>query len=270
MTARREAQYLAAYDDVLSPIRLVRARAEAVLGMTRAMSRREIEGQLQGIVRSLAQLDQQMHNIMSSRLLAEGGMEVEWQDVDLSGIVRSLAQEYRKLYGPWRVKTFVERALPSVLGDPARVEQALANLMDDALRYSPSDCAISVGARRQPGPAAALTSNAVDNTPVVGIWVHCPADTAQAGELEDVFEASQTEDLAVLLGDGLGLHVCRRIVKAHGGRLVMDSRPRQGVTFLFYLPVGGGPKQLHLWDGGLPGQCLPLVTLAPDVPDTVA
>lgn len=257
-------------DHILSQTKLARVHTEALLRDVRGLSRREVQERLQGVVRSLAQLDQQVRNITSSRRLAEGGIVVEWQDVDVADIIRSLAQEYRRLYGPWRIKTFVERALPTVLGDRAKVEQAVANLLDNAIRYCPSDTAISVGARRQPGPEGALARHGAGATPCVGVWVHSPAGADDVGELEELFESSQAGCLAALSGAGLGLYVCRGTVEAHGGRIALGSQPPRGVTFSFYLPLGGGPMQLHLWDAGQAKRRPPVMALVPEVPDTVA
>jgi len=87
------------------------------------------------------------------------------------------------------------------------------------------------------------------------ILFHRPGDTDQAitvevadrgpglpaGEEEKVFEKFYQGDAAGGRGAGLGLAICRGVVKAHGGRIWAQNLPEGGVAFLFTLPLSGTP-----------------------------
>lgn len=115
--------------------------------------------------------------------------------------------------------------LPVVRFDRVRLVQLLQNLLENALKYRLPDRTprIVLEARRLPGRWAISVS---DNGP----GIH-PDDQ------ERIFEPFQRGADSGTLGTGLGLALCRRIVRERGGRLNVVSRPGEGATFTFTAPV---------------------------------
>jgi signal transduction histidine kinase len=104
----------------------------------------------------------------------------------------------------------------------------LGNLLDNALKFTPEGGEVRVSAVADGEPGFARVEVA-DNGPGV------PADAA-----ERIFERLwQVEDDAgpSRKGLGLGLHICRELVARQGGRFWVDSRPGEGATFAFTLPL---------------------------------
>ena len=110
--------------------------------------------------------------------------------------------------------------------DPKRVEQVLANLVGNALKYSPDGARVGVAVER----GAAAIEVAISDR---GLGI-------PAAELPRLFQRFYRTPQALasgLPGTGLGLYVCAGIIAAHGGRLWAESPGEgQGATFRFTLP----------------------------------
>ncbi|GEM_PF-5287251 len=251
---------------VLSPANLARANAEMLLRGVGTMPTWEMEGHLQGIVRSLAQLERHVADVLVAGYpTGSGGLDLDWQDVDLGALVSARGEEYAGLYGRWRVTTSAQGGVPWVKGDGRRLRQAVDNLLDIALRHTPSDALVTVGVRRQ----ADLLGVSSVGGPGVVVWVHVPVREPSLTLLEDLFDSALAGGLQGTYGAGLGLCTCRRIVAAHGGSLTLESQPRLGARLSFCVPVAGGPRQLPLWQTGPEVWELPTTSLR-DIPVTAA
>lgn len=106
--------------------------------------------------------------------------------------------------------------------DRPRLELALANLLDNALKFTPSGGAVTAGARATPTGVA--------------LWV---ADTGPGVDPEDlprIFERFYRGRNNGAPGSGLGLSIVHSIVQAHHGRVTVDNRPGEGCTFTVEIP----------------------------------
>jgi two-component system sensor histidine kinase KdpD len=122
---------------------------------------------------------------------------------------------------PERLKLVVDRDLPLIVADPAQLERAFANLLENAVRYS-GEQPISVRARVSGGR---LLVRVVDRGPGVA-----PSDR------ERIFEPFVRGD-GRAHGSGLGLAIVRGFVEANGGRVHVESLPGQGASFVVSLPL---------------------------------
>ncbi len=118
--------------------------------------------------------------------------------------------------------SLVQYDLPDVWADVARVKHVFANLLSNALRYTPAGGKVTVGARADEK------------------WVHFSVSDTGAGipgeYLGHVFEPFfRVPDQETVTGVGLGLSIAREIVEAHGGTITAESRPGEGSTFAFTL-----------------------------------
>lgn len=122
-------------------------------------------------------------------------------------------------------------SLPSVRADPQRLAQILGNLVENALRYTPSGGLIVLRARPPaPGePASRLIFEVQDSGPGI-----------PAAELPTIFERFYRGDRARTRetgGSGLGLAIVQRLAVAQGGAVAVASAPGQGATFSLSLPL---------------------------------
>jgi two-component system, OmpR family, sensor histidine kinase KdpD len=123
-----------------------------------------------------------------------------------------------------RVTTRVPPDLPLVPMDDVLVEQVLINLLDNALKYTPSASPVEIIAT---AGEANVTIEVADRGPGL-----------PPGEEDRVFEKFHRAEPTTARGAGLGLAICRGIVQAHGGRIWAQNLPGGGVAFLFTLPLG--------------------------------
>ena len=114
--------------------------------------------------------------------------------------------------------------VPRVRADADRLEQALANLLDNAIKYTPSGGAVTVRLISEGGYVRVEIS---DTGPGI------PPD-----DLSHLFEPLyRAESVRHLPGTGLGLTIVRAILEQHGAPVSVRSRPGQGATFTFRLPI---------------------------------
>ena len=123
--------------------------------------------------------------------------------------------------------TQLEEDLPKIYADPQELEQVLVNLYFNAIDAMPEGGMLTVSAK--------LSLGAPGGPQEVAITV---SDTGFGIPPEDLLKIFQPFFTArKKSGLGLGLPICDRIIKNHGGRIKVESQPGQGTTFEIYLPV---------------------------------
>ncbi len=114
--------------------------------------------------------------------------------------------------------------VPAVIGVPLRLRQVVANLLDNAIKYTPPGGRVTVRARAEDGQVIVEVSDTGQGIP--------PAD--QPYLFDKFFRASNVP--REVTGAGLGLSIVKSIVDTHGGRIWVDSALGKGTTFTVVLP----------------------------------
>jgi PAS domain S-box-containing protein len=154
---------------------------------------------------------------------------------DLAALVRPLAEDLAVASG--RQIRVATSGVALVHADRLRIGELLANLLENALAYSPT-----------PEPVDVYMRMAGDSV-VVSVRDRGPGIPDDKKEL--VFRRLTRLAESSDAGFGLGLYICRRIVEAHGGRIWVDSRPGEGATFSFTLPLAAAATEIDLRSTGL-------------------
>lgn len=143
--------------------------------------------------------------------------------VPLRALVDEVLEELSPTLGPQhRLKVDIPDDL-EIRTDPMQMRRVLANLVDNAIKYSPKggDVVIS-GRATADGTLVSVRDEGVGIAPE---------------HLGHVFEQFyRTPEVSSSPGFGLGLYTCRRIIEAHGGRIQAESTPGRGSTFWFAVP----------------------------------
>jgi len=152
------------------------------------------------------------------------------------------------------VELKVPDGLPVIVADPDQIEQVLLNLFSNALDAMSAGGRLSVSVRLAPREEVEKVAP--------GVWVpledteHVRVDVADTGGgmppelIKRAFEPFFTTKAAEGkeesgLGVGLGLAICREIVRNHQGEIVISSEAGKGSTFTFYLPVDNDKALIH-------------------------
>ena len=122
-----------------------------------------------------------------------------------------------------RLKVCVEPGDLQATGDPERLHQVVANLLDNAVRHSPPEGRVWLSAHA--ATAGRTTIVVADEGPGI------PPD-----DVERVFERFHRTDAAAPRGTGLGLAIARWIVDAHGGAIRVEPREPQGCRMVVEMP----------------------------------
>jgi signal transduction histidine kinase len=147
------------------------------------------------------------------------------EDVDLGGVVDEVADEFRATAAS-RAITLVGTHGPDpvvVAGDRTALKQALANLVDNAVRLAPSASAVHVSAGAE-GPWGFVA--VADQGPGI-----------EPDDHEHVFQRFWRTDDGDERRSGLGLAIVRQIAERHGGRVALSSAPGRGSHFVVWLPL---------------------------------
>src|SRR5262249_36817806 len=126
----------------------------------------------------------------------------------------------------FKVDVAIQPDLPEVPMDVDAVTQALANLIDNAIKYSEDRKVVTVEAAIRDGGGALSVGDE-------GIGI--PGE--EQGRIFDKFYRVGRSETQGRRGSGVGLALVRHVAEAHGGRVSVDSRPGEGSRFTLWLPA---------------------------------
>ena len=210
-------------------------------------------GPVDRIAASATHLRQLVDQILDIARIAAGRLEVTREVISLRPYVLNIASELESLFAErsLRLSISVPGSVPRVRTDPTHLRHILVNLLGNAVKYTASG-SVSVRAkvltgthpavRRTPDDPALLAS-APDRhaswvvVQVVDTGIGIPARDHERifDEFEQVNAGPRTDSSA--RGTGLGLAISRRLARALGGDITIDSAPDQGSTFSVWLPL---------------------------------
>src|SRR5437763_5372691 len=165
-------------------------------------------------------------DVLDTSRIDAGTFTYRFADVDLGALVRDSVAGVSFAQDEVSVVSDVQGELPSVRGDRDRLQQVLTNLLDNAVKFSPTGEEVRVNAFQQNSRVRIEVS---DRGPGV------PAD--QQRIIFEKFGRGHTAGSPGKPGTGLGLFIARSIAEAHGGVLEVSSAPNEGATFTLSLPV---------------------------------
>ena len=167
-------------------------------------------------------------NLLSVTRVTGGDVSLRKTDEVLEEIIGSAIVKYRRSPGALPVHVETPERILIVPMDPTLVEQVLINLFDNVSAHARTATGIWLSVRQADG--------------LVRLTVEDDGDGIPPGGLPGIFEGG-LRDLSRNRPDarrsmGIGLSVCRTIIRAHGGELTAGRSPRGGAAFSFTLPSG--------------------------------
>jgi len=230
--ATRNAFLAAISHDYRTPLATIMGAASSLQAQGERLSakqRDELAGRIVDETTRLVRLTD--NTLQLARLGAPGvALRCDWESAE--EIVGAALRRVRRRVDGARVKARVEQGLPLLWCDAALMSQLLDNLLDNALKYSPSPLPVELVVRKL---GQEVMWAVRDRGPGIE-----PAWRSR------VFDAFQRGDLAAFVqrppGAGVGLAVCRAIAEAHAGRLSLRPRGHGGCCFECRLPLREAPE----------------------------
>ena len=204
--------------DLRTPLATMHAAVDALGPEGPGLDADEQRELLATVRRELARLERYVENVLDLSRLEAGAATPSpalWTVDALT--VEALAG----LPGAERVELELGDHLPPVQIDAAQIERALANMLENALRFSPADSTVSVRAESR-------------GTEVI-VWIEDSGPGVPAADASAIFEPFRRSTRS--RGAGLGLAIARGFVEANGGRVWVESAPGGGASFALTLPA---------------------------------
>jgi signal transduction histidine kinase len=173
-------------------------------------------------------------NVLDFSRIEQGRKQYEFEDCNVPAIVERTLQVMQTPATERGVSLKLLRSpgdgevLRTV--DGKALQQALVNLIDNALKHAPPNTRVEVGLEASP------------DRPEIALWVEDQGPGIPAAEHERIFERFYrlgSELRRETQGVGIGLSIVKHIVEAHGGRIRVRSAPGEGSRFTIELPCGG-------------------------------
>jgi signal transduction histidine kinase len=187
-----------------------------------------------------------------------GRVELDVGHVDVSGLLSGSLALFKEQATRQQITLALDVApgAGTIEGDARKLKQVMFNLLANALRFTPPNGRVTLGATR--------------DADRVRIWVSDTGQGVSPGNQEAIFEEFRQGDVSGggQGGTGLGLPLARRLVELHGGGLWVQSEPGRGSTFTAELPRRPRPPQTRT-QASLPANKKPVRLLLgePDSPE---
>jgi signal transduction histidine kinase len=214
--------------ELKTPLTAIRMFAET-LRMGRAADPAIRDEYLDTIVNESERLTRLLNNVLDFSRIEAGRKTYQFASHDLESIVRTAtrAMHYPLARQGFELRVDIGAGIPPVRVDADALEQAILNLLANALKYSGDARKIELTLARD-------GEHAVVSVRDWGIGIE-PVDQKR---IFDKFYRVERPENRLIPGTGLGLTLVDHIVRAHHGRIDVDSTPGTGSTFRIHLPLG--------------------------------
>ncbi len=211
--------------DLRNPLAALKMATDVARRAGQPPSPERTERTLAIVARQIERLERMVGDLLDATRIEAGRLELRRQRLDVRPIVGHVVELYRPV-APGHEIVFIEPDDALVADfDPTRIEQVIANLVSNAVKYSPDGGRVTLTAFTERAEAIVTVSDEGMGIP--------------PEEREQIFEPFRRtrRSRELLPGVGLGLSVARKIVTGHGGTLEVESRVGAGSTFRVRLPL---------------------------------
>lgn len=211
--------------DLRNPLHTISLATDLLLETKAADMPEGARQQLEVIQRSAHRASRLIGDLLEVALVEAGRLTIERKPVVSSGLLKEVVELHRGLAQEKNLQldVSVPREAPSILADRGRILQVFANLVGNAIKFTPAGGRITVAVERDEYDARFRVSDTGPGIPL----------EQQAHLFETFWQTPPSKGG----GAGLGLSICKAIVEAHGGSIWLDRREGQGTTVLFTIPL---------------------------------
>jgi heavy metal sensor kinase len=208
--------------DLRSPITRIRGMAEVTLTTGKTLN--EYENMAASTIEECDRLLDMINTMLMISKTESGVDRLSREEIDLTRLIREACELFKPAAEDKRVTLNCDVSGRIVLsGDTRMIQRMFSNLLDNAIKYTPS--------------GGAVTVSVSDNDKQVVVSVKDTGIGISPSDLPRIFERFYRCDQSRCeAGIGLGLSLARAIARAHGGDITVTSSPNQGSTFTITLP----------------------------------
>jgi signal transduction histidine kinase len=211
-----------------TPIARIQGMAEMALSDPQSQMTGDQKDALGTIMRSSEELGRFIGSILDLSRIESKEVKLQKTSRDINSVLKEVIKKYEFNARLKNIK-FVPRLDPlfSVKVDVDLIRQVFANLIENAIKYSPNDATVVVSSKEE---NQMIRVAVTDNGPGI------PHD-----EVDNIFlkfYRSKAAKASPIKGSGLGLYLAKYFVELHGGDITVESAQQKGTTFTVQLPVG--------------------------------
>jgi two-component system, OmpR family, phosphate regulon sensor histidine kinase PhoR len=217
--------------ELKTPLTSIRMFAET-LRMRDELETRTQNECLDTIIAESERLTRLLNNVLDFSRIEQERKTYDFTTLDLRDVIRAAVRtvQYPLAEGGFDLQVGLDPTIPPVHADPDAMQQAILNLLTNAMKYSGTGRRIALSLAREGGEAVISVTDdgagvADDDLP----------------RLFDRFYRARTVANQHIPGAGLGLTIVQHIVQAHGGGVAAESTPGSGSTFRIRLPIPAQP-----------------------------
>ena len=213
--------------ELKTPLTSIRMFAET-LRLGRSKNKDTQNEYLDTIVNESQRLTRLLNNVLDFSKITKGKRTYQMEPGSLPDILQESARtmEYQLNQQGFNLEQKIDEEIPEIRADRDALEQAVLNLLSNAMKYSGISREISLELTRENGFAVIHVSDK-------GIGI----DPKEHDKIFEKYYRIETPENVRSSGTGLGLALVSHIVQAHGGHIEVKSFPGEGSTFSIYLPL---------------------------------
>jgi two-component system, OmpR family, sensor histidine kinase KdpD len=207
--------------DLRTPLSAIKASATVLLKEGPALDSSTRQDLLSAINEETDRLNRLVGDLLDQSRIEAGALRLKRDWCDMDELIRAVARRHGV-----RAQFHWPPDLPFILADYVQIDRVMSNLLENAIRFAPSQSSIDIEVRTD---AREMTVAVTNPGPAIPRRLH--------PHLFDKFYRI-SEDRSPGMGTGLGLSICKGIVEAHGGRIWVESPVAgdSGTRFVFTLP----------------------------------
>lgn len=216
--------------ELMTPLTTVLARLET-LGMSDlGLTNEQRLSQVAGAMAEARRLERLITELLASVRLEAGATVLQFEDISLSELFAAITTRHEMDCQNRNITLTFKAPAPTVVADRFRLDQALDNLVVNAIRHTPAGGRVEIGAR------------SIGDSTRITVWDSAGMIAAEhIPHLFDRFYKVESTNGIASPGSGLGLSIVKAIVARHGGQVNASSSIKDGTSFVIELPTRGQP-----------------------------
>jgi heavy metal sensor kinase len=212
--------------DMRTPLTVMASEIEVALE-THRLAEKDARELLESNREQVEWMARMIDNLLTLASIEGGQLELLRTPTDLRALASEVIARLGSLANITRAQISASGTTASVTGDPDRLTQVLTNLVENALKYAGAGAHVRVATWQRNGEAGFTVTDTGPGIPPEAV-----------PHLFDRFFRVDEARSSARQGSGLGLAICYEIVRAHGGRIWVDSPEGGGSSFSIALPTG--------------------------------